>query len=80
MTDNVHFFLSAGFGRSSHSLGGFLNFGYSSKGNMAVYVTFKMQRTYLMVLTRDEVLALYGIAPFQFHGFILRKAPGLTSC
>ena len=26
-----------------------------------------------MVLTRDEVLAFYGIAPLQFHGFILRE-------
>ena len=26
-----------------------------------------------MVLTKDEVLALYGIYPFQLHGFVLRE-------
>ena len=35
--------------------------------------TLKMQRTYTMVLTRDEVLALYGIDPFQLHGYVLRE-------
>ena len=26
-----------------------------------------------MVLTKDEVLALYGIDPFQLHGFVVRE-------
>ena len=35
--------------------------------------TLKMQRTYTLVLTRDKVLTLYGIDPFQLHRFILRE-------